>query len=52
MEWMWVDYSVDLHHDVCTGENSDYADKEKQRTNEYEDNIEIEIEEEAVAIGL
>ncbi|OQE21418.1 hypothetical protein PENFLA_c014G05630 [Penicillium flavigenum] len=52
VKWMWVDYSVDLYHDICTGTNSDYVDKEKQRLKEYEDNIEIEIEEEAVAIGL
>lgn len=47
-----MDYSLELYHDVCTGERSDYVDKEEQRLNDYEENIEIEIEEEAVAIGL
>ncbi|KAJ6159661.1 hypothetical protein N7497_004198 [Penicillium chrysogenum] len=52
VKWMWVDYSVDLYHDICAGTNTDYVYKEEQRLKEYEENIEIEIEEEAVAIGL
>ncbi|KAJ5844959.1 hypothetical protein N7534_008628 [Penicillium rubens] len=52
VEQMWADYSVDLYHDICTGTNTDYVYKETQRLKEYEENIEIEIEEEAVAIGL
>jgi hypothetical protein len=52
VEWLWMDYSVYLYHDICTGINSEYIDKEKQRLKKYEENIEIEIEEEAMAIGL
>ncbi|KAF3019918.1 hypothetical protein E8E15_003733 [Penicillium rubens] len=52
VKWMWVDYIVDLYHDICAGTNTDYVYKEEQRLKEYEENIEIEIEEEAVAIGL
>jgi hypothetical protein len=42
VEWLWVDYRVDLHH----------VDRTKRRLEECEKRIEIAIEEEAVAIGL
>jgi hypothetical protein len=34
---LWVDYIVDLYHDICAGTNTDYVYKEEQRLKEYEE---------------
>ncbi|CAG7974393.1 unnamed protein product [Penicillium olsonii] len=52
VEWMWVDHNLDFYQDSELGISSHYADEARQRLEKYEENIEIEIEEEAVAIGL